>query len=442
MKKVFSSICYASALLFIIVYILSSTMFHINLSEFGRLFLLCGSCLFLYLGGLILSKCNNTNKPMKINLWIFLIFYLVLIITLTLFDPLWGRNGLTITKWTKEILDNYINHSLNLIPFATIRRFISEFNTLYPARTIIYNLLGNFVCMMPLSLLLPLLFKKQNKWYIFLLTITIFVLGIEITQFITLSGSCDIDDLILNVLGAFIFYSILKIKTLHNFLRNIFLLEKNEVNKKVLGVILWIGCVIIIVLVVLIKRANSLYNRNLDLHLSQYNYDLEIIDEDRNCNNGRELFYEDELFTYYFNCYKSDKVYALINEDEKYLVKDLLNNNPTSYKITIDELKRAGLQFTTINKYEYIQIELDKMVNFDITNENEDIITVKSKGIYYDTSSTRYLLYLIPKLKGETKLEIKVKDNETDELIDIKKYSIIVDDDLNVTYTEIELREK
>ena len=44
---------------------------NLMLSEMGRLFFLGGSCLFLYIGGLIKSKIENNNKAMKINLWIF-----------------------------------------------------------------------------------------------------------------------------------------------------------------------------------------------------------------------------------------------------------------------------------------------------------------------------------------------------------------------------------
>ena len=45
------------------------------------------------------------------------------------------------------------------------------------------------------------------------------VIIIEITQFITLTGSADIDDLILNIIGAIIGYGIVKIKTLRKILQ-------------------------------------------------------------------------------------------------------------------------------------------------------------------------------------------------------------------------------
>lgn len=438
MKKIISIIFYVIALLFFSIYILSSVIFNTHLTEFGRLFLLCSSCLFLYLGGLLLSKCTKTNKPMKINLWIFLILYLVLIITLTLFDPMWGRNGLTITKWTPEMFENYINNSFNIIPFATIISFIKAFNTLVPARTIIYNLLGNFVCMMPFALLLPLLFKKQNKWYIFLITITFFVIFIELTQFITLSGSCDIDDLILNVFGAFLLYSILQTKTLHNFIRNIFLLEKNRVNSSVLIIILVIFSIICIITVESIKYANNLYNHNLNIYTSFYNYKLEIVDDNRDCNSDFELFYEDELHYYYFNCYKSNEVYAVINNDEKYLVKELLNNNPTGYNITMNKLEQAGLMFTKVDKYESITLEFDEIVTFDEVVDNKNIVKLKTDGISYNGSSTKYILYLIPNVEGTTTLEIKIRSDESYNLLYIKRYFVIVDDSLKLKYEEIE----
>ena len=58
----------------------------------------------------------------------------------------------------------------------------------------------------------------------------IVVLLIEGLQFLTLSGSCDIDDLILNVFGACILYLVLSIKSIKEFIRNIFLLENNKIN--------------------------------------------------------------------------------------------------------------------------------------------------------------------------------------------------------------------
>ena len=68
------------------------------------------------------------------------------------------------------------------------------------------------------------------------------------------------------------------------------------------------------------------------------------------------MFFEDEYYEYYFNCKKSDSVYAVINDKERYLVKDLLNDNKSDYYITIDKMRDAGLEYTRVYKYEGINI--------------------------------------------------------------------------------------
>jgi glycopeptide antibiotics resistance protein len=49
--------------------------------------------------------------------------------------------------------------------------------------------------------------------------VAILVLIIEIIQFITFMGSADIDDLILNTIGAIIGYGIIKIKMIRKLLK-------------------------------------------------------------------------------------------------------------------------------------------------------------------------------------------------------------------------------
>ena len=78
---------------------------------------------------------------------------------------------------------------------------------------------------MPYGMFIPLMFKRINKYYKFLILMVILVIGIELLQFITLSGSCDIDDLILNVLGASIIYFICRIKVVKKIINKIFLFE-------------------------------------------------------------------------------------------------------------------------------------------------------------------------------------------------------------------------
>lgn len=220
LSKPFAAISYIFAAALLAVYFGTEFVPSFFLSTAGRLVLLCMSCGFLWLGGFLLTKRSGNNRPMKINLRIFLGLYLLLFATLTLFDPLWGRNG-GFVIWNRELFEMYVQNSLNLVPFKTVLQYfyrgtISQF---------VVNIIGNLVCLMPLGILLPLNFEKQRKTGIFLMTCVLIVSAVEILQFATLSGSCDIDDLILNVGGAFLIYLFTKNKEAFGFLKQIFLLE-------------------------------------------------------------------------------------------------------------------------------------------------------------------------------------------------------------------------
>ena len=442
-NQIISIIFYILSVVFLLYYGYIELSSNIFMSTFGRLFLLCGSCLFLYLGALFLSKYRNDNKAMKINLWIFFILFCGLLITLTLFDPMWGRNGLSIFNWSQADFSKHFNYyvksSVNLIPFKTIIGYIKDiFTSLLDTSNIFANLLGNLVCMMPFAFFIPMLFKKINNTKKFILTILCITLGIELIQFITFSGSCDIDDIILNTLGAFIMYKILNIKDIKNLIKNIFLLEKNKIDKKRLLKVLTPIIIVVVLCFGFYKIGSRFYDNNLDDWMSKYNYKLEIIDETENCDTALELFYENELYEYYFDCIKSDYVYARINDGEKYLVKELLTNNPTDYVISIDKLERAGLKFTTKEKYKKINIYYEGNVYLS----KEKIEDVSILGIGWGNSiqgeSLSQEVFLIPKKEGTTLLSLDIYNGSTSELVETLKYEIIINSSLEVSYKEID----
>lgn len=104
-----------------------------------------------------------------------------------------GRNGFNAFNWTKEGLDIYLDNSVNLIPFKTIIEYIQKiFTSLLGTSTIFLNLFGNIACLMPLALFIHMLFKKIDNTKKFLISILCVTLGIELIQFITFTGSCDI----------------------------------------------------------------------------------------------------------------------------------------------------------------------------------------------------------------------------------------------------------
>lgn len=97
---------------------------------------------------------------------------------------------------------------LNLIPFRTLRLFAGLLDSTHPGyvRAAVINLGGNIIMFIPLGFLLPRVFARITSLPRVLITTVILITAVEITQFFTLVGSCDIDDLILNVIGAAIGY--------------------------------------------------------------------------------------------------------------------------------------------------------------------------------------------------------------------------------------------
>lgn len=445
-KKRFYLIFYIIALLFIVVYIIGELMPSFDMSEFGRLFLLCGSCLFMYFGGLFLSKYKKDNKPMKINLWIYFVLYIILLLTLTLFDPMWGRYGISFSKLSFE---NIIESS-NLIPFKTINMYISQFDSMYSTRQVILNLFGNVFAFMPMSFFLPLLFEKENKFINYFFTIFLIVLGIELTQILTSAGRFDIDDIILNVLGAIVMYFILRVKTINKLIQNIFLLEKNIIVKKDLIRIIIIIIIIIIVLVIvigifgIIKFRDRLYRQNYDDYDKLHNPIIKIIDESNSCDEDIEPFYENDFNRYYFSC--SNNVYAILNDEEKYLVTDILDGK-TKYDIDLyrmlDRLNFYEIGYTIESKNEYISFNIKVLKNSYgdyyspdayVSVEDDSILSAKFDYFNAEINDENYVidLHLIAKKSGRTNIYVTFVNNN--KLIESYRYSVIIDEKLNIKY--------
>ena len=96
----------------------------------------------------------------------------------------------------------------NLIPFRTLRLFYRLLSHHRPAlvRIAVINLAGNVLMFIPLGFFLPLIFPKLRKIWKYILCVVLIITTVEILQLVTLVGSCDVDDLILNLGGALLGY--------------------------------------------------------------------------------------------------------------------------------------------------------------------------------------------------------------------------------------------
>lgn len=414
-KIISSSLFYLLAVLFIGIYLYIELKPNMGFDTTQRVFHLCLICLFIYLGSLLLSKYLKNNKPLKIGLWIFFILYLILLITLVAFDYFRGNSV-----------------SVNIIPLDTIMGYVKAFfNSSANLNVIAYNLVGNVVCLTPLAFFLPRLFKEQNKFKIFLITTIGIALSIEILQLITMSGTFDIDDIILNVIGVCIAYLILNIKGIKALLNNIFLLEKNKLDRKD-----WIK-VISVIVIFLIIVFSFIVIKNNDVNNS---YSIEFIDESTACKEEKEKFYENEKYIYYFNCLKSDKVYVRFNGKDKYLLKDILNNNSTKYEITENDLDYPSIGI--IKELKMIELVLtadlgNKTYNFKQIIENEDICNLILDKNFRQNGILEQHFYIKGIKEGHTTIELKYYDTETNEELYFKKYEVTIDNNLKASYKEL-----
>lgn len=405
-----------------------------QMTEVSRLVLLGVSSLFLYIGGVLLSKYLDNNKPMKINLYIFFGLYLILLITLTLFDSLWLRNGFNFS-----VFDN-IQDRINLVPFKTIMTFVKEFDSMYSTSQIMLNLFGNVCAFMPMALFLPLLFKRQNKAFQFVITLTLMILGIEFLQLITGSGRFDIDDLILNLFGAVLVYLLFKIKSVNALIHNIFLLEKNKISKKsYIKIILFIVIAIVLFMGVIVYR-NKLYDKNYEEYSKIYNPEITFEHSDECSDNN--LFYEDEVYKYYFECYDNDDFYLIVNNEEKYHVKDFLDNSKYNYDIDmlLSTMDYNNIKYKVENKYPHFNMKVKNTFGsayYGPSDVDSDIAKLVLKDKSVDVNNLEFEVNIIPKKSGEEIMNVDFEIYEDGETKTItKKVKVTVDEDLNVTYKE------
>lgn len=94
---------------------------------------------------------------------------------------------------------------MNARPFDTIKRYLwvlSNSTDLNQRRFAAANLAGNVGLFVPLGIFLPIIFAKMRKFALFMLSALTIIFAVELCQYISLLGVCDVDDLLLNTAGA------------------------------------------------------------------------------------------------------------------------------------------------------------------------------------------------------------------------------------------------
>ena len=92
--------------------------------------------------------------------------------------------------------------AVNLEPLRTIKNYLIAYGYgNISLRLVVLNLLGNLAAFAPMGVFLPALFRWQRSIFFFTATLTLGITAVEVAQVYTGAGSCDVDDLILNLLS-------------------------------------------------------------------------------------------------------------------------------------------------------------------------------------------------------------------------------------------------
>ncbi|MCU6708542.1 VanZ family protein [Paenibacillus sp. J5C_2022] len=94
-------------------------------------------------------------------------------------------------------------YAYNLVPLRTIESYLLNRDA-YNFDTWFKNLFGNLVLFIPIGIFLPLLFKRLRRMIPFTAACVLILLAVETMQMLLKVGSFDIDDIILNTIGAWL----------------------------------------------------------------------------------------------------------------------------------------------------------------------------------------------------------------------------------------------
>ncbi len=129
------------------------------------------------------------RKRTKALCWFLFAVYIAVLIYFLFFADMLGRT---------DAAKTYGN---NLILFREIRRFL-KYRDIIGFPYVFLNLAGNILVFMPFGFLLPIMSRRLRGFFRIVLSGLALSLAVECIQLISHTGSFDVDDLLLNTIGA------------------------------------------------------------------------------------------------------------------------------------------------------------------------------------------------------------------------------------------------
>ena len=132
-------------------------------------------------------------KKIKWGTFVFLVIYLLILAYVCFWSEDYGRTAMQNT------------YHYNLIPFKEIMRFYT-YRELVGFKAFLLNLFGNVLAFLPFGMMIPIVSRKNRKFFRVLILTFILSLFVECILLIFRVGSFDVDDLILNTTGGILGY--------------------------------------------------------------------------------------------------------------------------------------------------------------------------------------------------------------------------------------------
>ncbi len=173
------------------------------------------ACAFTALWSLVCFSHRGGGSPGRRRGYFLALFayYIWMLLNLLFFDAAFGRTAGTA--------------GLNTQPLLTIHNYLRAYELgNISLKWVLVNLAGNLAAFAPMGFFLPALYPKQRNLFVFVPTVTVMVALVEALQYLTRTGSCDVDDLILNTTGAFAVWLVCLLPPFHGWVRRITAVKK------------------------------------------------------------------------------------------------------------------------------------------------------------------------------------------------------------------------
>ena len=137
---------------------------------------------------------KETKRAIRWTGVLLFVIYLILLLYFLFFSEAYGR-----------VTGEFREFRYNLRPFFEIRRFW-KYRDVVGEKSFLSNIFGNVIGFVPFGLILPVILPRMQNGFLIVLSGFWLSLCVEVIQLVTKVGCFDVDDLILNTLGALLGY--------------------------------------------------------------------------------------------------------------------------------------------------------------------------------------------------------------------------------------------